>query len=727
MRPSTHYIILFSSFLLSTLIVSSSIVMEKVNLGYSTKNIPLPSRSEYMRNFIEKTEHFLRRMRWKAFHFLNPTESTNKETYGFKSRNSPPRIPELIPFEDGMLDLIQNIQFKDIKCKFQNQMNSDIKNRIKKSGSLLIPADKTTNYYAMTPASYDKLIKENVTKTYKKSNDIVAYELDTQSASIAKQLKLDDRIEKLAKNEAFITLKDHKPAFNDHPTCRLINPSKSEIGVVSKYILDEINSAIICGTKINLWKNTASVLHWFNSLENKEELSFICFDVCEFYPSINEKLLSKALDFANKYRPISKNERDIILHAKRSLLFSSDSIWEKKSSSDLFDVTMGSFDGAETCELVGCYLLSLLTDKYGLGIGLYRDDGLAAFNKTPQEIERIKKELCKIFRENGLKIAIEANKTIVNFLDVTLDLQSGKHYPYTKEGNVPLYVHRKSNHPPSILRNIPDSINKRLSEISSDRESFDNAKTVYQEALIKSGYNYNLSYIESRNEKQQSRKNRPRNILWYNPPFSSNVKTNVGKCFLSLIDQHFPKSNPLHKIFNRNTLKLSYSCMKNIKTIISNHNKAQINKSDPTNDSNCNCRNSSTCPMNGKCNDHNMIYQAEVTTPTSTETYIGLCDTTFKLRYRNHVCSFKKERYKHATELSKYVWSLKDKGIQYNIKWRKIKQARSYSNVTKRCNLCLWEKYFIICKPEMATLNNRSELISNCRHSKKFLLKSVLA
>ena len=67
-----------------------------------------------------------------------------------------------------------------------------------------------------------------------------------------------------------------------------------------------------------------------------------------------------------------------------------------------------------------------------------------------------------------------------------------------------------------------------------------------------------------------------------------------------------------------------------------------------------------------------------------------------KLRYRNHVCSFKNEWYKHASELSKYIRSLKDKSIPYNIKWRKVKQARSYSNISKRCNLCLWEKCFII-------------------------------
>ena len=107
-------------------------------------------------------------------------------------------------------------------------------------------------------------------------------------------------------------------------------------------------------------------------------------------------------------------------------------------------------------------------------------------------------------------------------------------------------------------------------------------------------------------------------------------------------------------------------------------------------------------------------------------TGIGLCDTSFKLRYRNHTSSFRNERYRNATELSKHVWNLKDKNIQYNIKWRKIKQARSYSNVTKKCNLCLWEKYFILCKPEMSSLNNRNELVSCCRHSRKFLLRNVI-
>ena len=120
-----------------------------------------------------------------------------------------------------------------------------------------------------------------------------------------------------------------------------------------------------------------------------------------------------------------------------------------------------SFDGAETCELVGCYLLSCLTKKYGNGIGLYRDDGLAAFNTKPQQIEKIKKGFCQIFRENDLKITVEANMTKVNFLDVTLDLQSGKHYPYTRRKHstqCPQEIQSSAMHPkkyPGIHKQAP--------------------------------------------------------------------------------------------------------------------------------------------------------------------------------------------------------------------------------------------------------------------------------
>ena len=164
----------------------------------------------------------------------------------------------------------------------------------------------------------------------------------------------------------------------------------------------------------------------------------------------------------------------------------------------------------------------------------------------------IKKEICKVFSDNKLKLTIEANKKCVNFLDITFNLTTGTYKPYTKPDNIPQYINVKSNHPPSILQRIPESINQRLSRISSDKESFDSSKRPYQEALKKSGYNYNLNYDP---QPTQRTRRRTRNVTWYNPPYSSNVKTDIGHNFLKAIDESFPPNHPLHKISNRNTLK----------------------------------------------------------------------------------------------------------------------------------------------------------------------------
>ena len=102
-------------------------------------------------------------------------------------------------------------------------------------------------------------------------------------------------------------------------------------------------------------------MNWFKSIENKQQFSFICFDIEEFYPSISQDLLNKALDFASNYDNITTEERNIIIHAKNSILIHKHIPWQKKGNTT-FDVTMGSYDGAETCELVGSFLLSQLQD-----------------------------------------------------------------------------------------------------------------------------------------------------------------------------------------------------------------------------------------------------------------------------------------------------------------------------------------------------------------------------
>ena len=143
-----------------------------------------------------------------------------------------------------------------------------------------------------------------------------------------------------------------------------------------------------------------------------------------------------------------------------------------------FDVTMGSYDGAETCELVGLYLLSQL-QHININVGLYRDDGLATCKQPPRQTEKTKTEICKIFKDNGLKITIQVNLKTVDFLDITMDLQTGEYKPYMKPNNTRLYVHKQSSHPPNIIKNIPENINQRLSAISSNKNIFNQATKLY--------------------------------------------------------------------------------------------------------------------------------------------------------------------------------------------------------------------------------------------------------
>lgn len=484
--------------------------------------------------------------------------------------------------------------------------------------------------------------------------------------------------------------------------------------------------------KFNQWRNTASAIGWFKSLKNKQHLSFICFDIEEFYPSISQDLLNKALDFASTYDNITMDERNIITHAKKSTLIHKRQPWQKKGETT-FDVTMGSYDGAETCELVGSFLLSQLQDL-NINVGLYRDDGLATTNTTPRDTENIKKEICRIFNRNGLRITIEANKKIINFLDVTLNLNNSTYQPYTKPNTTLQYVHRESNHPPITTKNIPASINKRLSSLSSDKASFDKTAPPYQKALDEGGYQYTLHYEPTTTAK---RKNRQRsNILWYNPPFSKNVSTNIGHKFLSLIDKHFTKDHSLRKIFNRNTIKISYSCMNNTKQVIDNHNKRILhsshspytkdNKDGTETNKTCNCRQKNNCPLNGNCLQSSVVYQATVTRNdnNTSETYIGLTETDFKTRHRNHTASFRHAKHKNSTELSKHIWTLKNDNIDYSISWRILSSNSPYNSSNKRCNLCLKEKFLIIYRPDLSSLNKRNELVSSCRHRNKALLRN---
>ncbi len=132
---------------------------------------------------------------------------------------------------------------------------------------------------------------------------------------------------------------------------------------------------------------------------------------------------------------------------------------------------------------------------------------------------------------------------------------------------------------------------------------FHESAPIYQNALRHSNFDHKLDYM-----KQASQKNTQKQTSQYhlvNPPFSKNVKTNIARNFLCLIDKHFPPNHKLHKIFNRNTVKVSYSCMNNVKSIISKHNtritgrsKPQCEVIDP-----CTCRDKKNMPTPGKMHD----------------------------------------------------------------------------------------------------------------------------
>ena len=699
--------------------------MEKVNLGYSTKNIPFPSERCYKQKLIEQTEKFVKRLRWKAIFYDQKDERKNDEevpqNFGLKSNKCPPQVRELIPFENELFQLVGGIKFRRPSNDFQTKMKNDVKN-IRNSEKTLTPADKTSNMYRLTKEEYQTFRTNAVTSKYKKGTGKLKERIDKGGLKFAKQAGVSSRMEVSAKNNAFVTLKDHKENFENNPTTRLINPAKNEVGRLSKAVLDRINGDVKQKTGVNQWKSTKDVIDWFNAIEDKNQYTFTMFDIKDFYPTIRESLLKEALDFAKTHTKITKKDIDTIMHARKSLLFNEEQVWIKRNGG-LFDVTMGAYDGAEVCELVGTYLLNLIGQKWDKNeVGLYRDDGLAiSKNRSGPENERMKKFLQKTFKDKGLDLVIQCNMKVVNHLDVTLNLTTGTTKPYRKEDDETNYIHTESDHPPNIIRQLPLSIEKRLSTLSSSEAIFNEAKGYYQEALRRSGYSHELNYKPV----AQRRRQRRREVIWFNPPYSSTVETDIGKRFLRLIDSCFPENHKYHRIFNRKTIKVSYGCMPNIGSIISSHNKKVLNDKKTLEIGGCNCRNRQNCPLNGHCLTNNIMYEATVTSPDEDYpemTYVGISEPPFKTRLGNHNRDFNDEQYATSTRLSKEVWQIKNRGFTPIIKWKIIKQLPAYNPEIKKCQLCLGEKMEILNRDPAKLLNKRSELISTCRHRNKFLI-----
>ena len=180
---------------------------------------------------------------------------------------------------------------------------------------------------------------------------------------------------------------------------------------------------------------------------------------------------------------------------------------------------------------------------------------------------------------------------------------------------------------------------------------------------------------------------------------------------------------------NKNSFKVSFRTLPNIAQKISGHNSTVLKAEQERVDLEingppkmCNCQ-KYDCPVNGKCLTVDSCYQAVVTRDDNQhqECYVGLSGTTFKKRWSNHLSNFTSTA-NRGTRLSTYIKKLNSEKVKHNIKWRILEQSKQFSPSTKICQLCTLEKWYIIFKPELASLNKRNELGMPCLHRVNKLL-----
>ena len=206
-----------------------------------------------------------------------------------------------------------------------------------------------------------------------------------------------------------------------------------------------------------------------------------------------------------------------------------------------------------------------------------------------------------------MKITFEGGSKSTEFLDVVFDLSNSSYFPYVKPNTSTNYVSVESSHPKTVIQSIPKGISKRLSTNSSSEEEFHNNTGHFKEALSRAGYHTGLDFVLE----EKKKKCRKRKVMYFNPPWSANISTNVGGKFLSLVRKHFPKGSPLHHLFNTNVLKVSYSTTPNMKQLIAGHNAQVITRAEGRQEPDsygCNCGPGEQCPLDGECKTPALIY-----------------------------------------------------------------------------------------------------------------------
>ena len=215
---------------------------------------------------------------------------------GLKPWNTPPHIKEMGKFEAEMIGIVKEIKFRKMRNNIQQKMYEDMR-KFKESEKIFV---NSGNLYKIEKEKYRQMIFKEVVKNYKKAPPDLEKELKNETKMLAHKLGIVDRVEKYNTKNCFITIKDHESNFKTNPECRLINPARTQIGRICKIIVQEICESLRLALNINQWRSTNDCIKCFEEYEKDNRCSFIKYDIKDFYPSITEKTLDRALDLAKK-------------------------------------------------------------------------------------------------------------------------------------------------------------------------------------------------------------------------------------------------------------------------------------------------------------------------------------------------------------------------------------------------------------------------------------------
>ena len=214
-------------------------------------------------------------------------------------------------------------------------------------------------------------------------------------------------------------------------------------------------------------------------------------------------------------------------------------------------------------------------------------------------------------------------------------------------------------------------------------------------------------------------------MIWFNPPFARNIKTNIGKKFISLLRKHFPPGTELYSLFNTKKVKMAYSCCPSMKDIIAGHNRKilQYGRDDTFGIKGCNCIDGEEdCPLQGRCQSRGIVYSGKVRSVEGEKVYVGQTANTFKLRYGVHKSSFLHRSKRTSSGMSGYVWDLRDRGVEPEMEFDIITAAMPRSKGASKCSICNIEKTLIAASDQDQTLNRRKEVMNPCRHHEPLML-----